>query len=78
MVVGNVAVVIISLGKDFTFAGMSNIQTENVDDFHNGRIDKVYVAAGRSDANNAEYDDVVKWLSTNVLFSKMIEADQLP
>lgn len=78
VVVGNVAVVIISLGKDFTFAGMSNIQTENVDDFHNGRIDKVYVAAGRSDANNAQYDDIVKWLSTNVLFSKMIEADQLP
>jgi hypothetical protein len=28
--------------------------------------------------NNAEYDDVVKWISTNQLFTKMIEADQLP
>jgi hypothetical protein len=32
---------------------------------------------GREDAG-AEFDDVVKWLSTNQLFSKMIEADQLP
>jgi len=77
-VVSNVAAVVISLGKDFNQVGSSNIQTENFDNFHDGTLDKVYVSATRSDVNNAEYDDVVKWLSTNVLFSKMIAADQLP
>jgi hypothetical protein len=25
-----------------------------------------------------DFDDIVKWISPSVLFSKMIEADQLP
>ena len=25
-----------------------------------------------------DFDDVVKWVSPNLLFSKMVEADQLP
>jgi prepilin-type N-terminal cleavage/methylation domain-containing protein len=76
-IVTNVAAVIISTGKDRgTIA--SNIQAENIDDFQDGTNDKVYIYATRSDVAGAEYDDVVKWISTNVLFSKMIEADQLP
>lgn len=81
-VASNVAAVIVSSGKDknraLTAADNSTIQIENLDDFHNGTNDKVYIASTRRDANNAEYDDVVKWISTNQLFSKMIEADQLP
>jgi prepilin-type N-terminal cleavage/methylation domain-containing protein len=76
-VVTNVAAVIISTGKDRGTVG-SNIQTENTDDFQNGTNDKVYIYATRSDVAGSEYDDVVKWISVNVLFSKMIEADQLP
>ena len=74
----NVAAVVISQGKDHgTIA--SNIQTENVDNFGAGAmVDKVFVFSTRSDVAGAEFDDVVKWLSTNQLFSKMIEADQLP
>jgi prepilin-type N-terminal cleavage/methylation domain-containing protein len=71
---GAVAVVIISLGKDFEIPATSNIQAENIDDIDNGRLDKVYIFSPRRD----DYDDVVKWISTNLLFSKMIEADQLP
>ena len=71
---GEVAVVIISLGKDFEIPATSNIQAENLDNFHDGTLDKVYIFSPRRD----DYDDVVKWISTNLLFSKMIEADQLP
>ena len=50
----------------------SAIQAENTDG------DKAFVSANRSDVSGAEYDDIVKWISSNQLFSKMIEADQLP
>jgi hypothetical protein len=74
----NVAAVVISLGKDRGTI-TSNIQTENIDNFGAGvMVDKVFIFSTRSDANNAEFDDVIKWLSTNQLFSKMIEAGQLP
>ena len=73
-VAGNVAAVVISLGKDYEIPVTSNIQDENTDDFHNGTNDKVYIFTGRRD----DYDDVVKWISTNLLFSRMIAAEQLP
>lgn len=72
-VIANVAVVIISMGKDFA-APTSNIEAENIDDFLDGTNDHVYIFAARRD----DYDDIVKWISPNLLFSKMIEADQLP
>ncbi len=71
---GEVAAVIISLGKDFDIPATSNIQAENLDDFNDGSNDKVYIFSSRRD----DYDDLVKWVSTNLLISKMIEADQLP
>ena len=71
---GAVAAVVISLGKDSNIPATSNIQAENIDNFHVGTQDKVYIFSPRRD----DYDDVVRWLSTNLLFSKMIEADQLP
>lgn len=77
-VVSNVAAVIISLGKSNDLVTTSNIQAENFDDFNDGTNDKVYVSTTRSDATAAEFDDVVRWISPNLLFSKMIEADQLP
>jgi prepilin-type N-terminal cleavage/methylation domain-containing protein len=66
-----IAVVLVSTGKNRNNI-VSAIQTENTDG------DKAFVSATRSDASSAEYDDVVKWISTSRLFSKMIEADQLP
>ena len=71
---GEVAAVIISLGKDFVIPATSNIQAENLDDFNDGSNDKVYIFSGRRD----DYDDIVKWLPTNLLISRMIAAEQLP
>jgi len=71
------AAVLISSGKDRGKVA-SDIQDENRDDFDNGTNDKVYTYSSRSDVTNAEYDDIVKWISPNLLFSKMIEAGQLP
>jgi hypothetical protein len=78
-VLGNLAAVIISLGKNFDQgAGASNIQRENFDNFNDGTQDKVYISATRSTVEGAEFDDIVKWISPNLLISKMIEAGQLP
>ena len=78
-VIENVAVVIVSLGKDFDLPAPPNpptspIQQENVDDFHVGTNDKVYISSPRRD----DYDDVVKWIPRSLLFSRMLAADQLP
>lgn len=71
---GQVAAVIISLGRDNVIPATSNIQIENTDDFDSGLSDRVYILAPRRD----DYDDLVKWVPTNLLFSKMIDAEQLP
>lgn len=73
----NVAVVITSLGKN-GLTNFSNIEAENFDGFHNGTLDKVYVSTARNDSVANSYNDIVKWISPSLLFSKMIEADQLP
>jgi prepilin-type N-terminal cleavage/methylation domain-containing protein len=80
-VLGKVAAVVISYGKNNDISDLdviSPIQAENADDINDGTNDKVYISASRSDVAGAEYDDIVKWISPNLLFSKMIEADQLP
>lgn len=77
IIVNNAAAVIISTGKDIGQVA-SSIQTENLDDFHDGTNDRVYTFSTRSDVSGAEYDDGVRWISPNVLYSKMIEAGQLP
>ena len=73
----NLVAVLISVGKDknFVVAGTSDIQSENLD---NSVTDTVFVSSTRNDATGTEYDDIVKWISPNLLFSKMIEAGQLP
>lgn len=76
-VVIKIPAVIISMGKDnkiVALSASSNIQTENIDDFHDGTNDKVYVFRSRRD----DYDDIVKWISPNILYSKMIDAGRLP
>ena len=70
-VANGIAAVLVSTGKNRNDIA-SAIQTENTDG------DKAFVSATRSDASGSEYDDIVKWISSNQLFSKMIEADQLP
>ena len=66
--------VVLSKGKNKlgNASGTSWVQRENLDD------DEVFVKTTYTDAANSEYDDVVKWVSPNVLYSKMIDAGQLP
>ncbi len=76
-IAANVPAVVLSLGKDGGNV-LSNIQIENTDNTLNGTGDIVFVKSSRSDVVNAEYDDIVKWISPNILYSKMIDAGQLP
>ncbi len=76
-VVPNVAAVVLSLGKD-RGAIASNIQRENTDDFDDGTKDKVFIYAPRNENAGTEFDDVIRWIPASLLFSKMIQAEQLP
>ena len=73
--------VVLSLGKDRGRVS-SDIQKENTDNLidvePNGSFDdRVFVKATRSEASGSEFDDVVKWVVPNVLYSKIIAAGKL-
>ncbi len=76
-VINQLPAVIMSTGKNTegNVATTSWIQRENLDNAIN---DRIFVLTQRSDVANSEYDDIVKWISPNQLYSKMIEAGQLP
>ncbi len=77
-IMSRVAAVVVSTGKDRGNSS-SNIQAENLDNFDNGvSIDRVFIYAQRSEKSGVEYDDVVKWLPTNLLLAKLIDAGRLP
>ena len=72
-----VPAVVLSLGKDgATTPDPSNIrQLENID---NSITDTVFVKSTISDVDTEEFDDIIKWIAPNTLYTKMIEAGQLP
>jgi len=76
-VVKELPAVVLSTGKDknANVAATSWVQRENQD---NSVTDRVFIKGPRNDTDAGKYDDIVKWISPNLLFSKMIEADQLP
>ncbi|MFT6373182.1 MAG: prepilin-type N-terminal cleavage/methylation domain-containing protein [Gammaproteobacteria bacterium] len=67
--------VVLSLGKDGSTPAVSNIQLENT---NNSATDTVFIRSTISDVEGAEFDDIVKWIAPNTLYSKMIDAGQLP
>jgi prepilin-type N-terminal cleavage/methylation domain-containing protein len=68
--------VVLSLGKNgATAPAESNIELENTD---NSATDTVFIRSTISDVEGAEFDDIIKWIAPNTLYSKMIEAGQLP
>lgn len=69
--------VVLSLGKDKGTV-TSDIQVENTDNTADGSSDIIFVKATRNDTSGAEFDDVIKWISPNILYSKMIDAGKLP
>ncbi len=66
--------VIYSLGPNYATGGTSADEAANLN------IDQVFVFHTRSDLGTTigEFDDIVTWLSANVLFSRMVSAGQLP
>ena len=85
-IIDNAVAVIYSSGKDRGNASSAtNVQNENRDDFHNGTNDLVFTSAARNDnldpssvATSPYYDDKVRWISPALLYTRMIEARQLP
>jgi prepilin-type N-terminal cleavage/methylation domain-containing protein len=67
-------VVVVSTGKDKSqdTGAFSWVQRENLDG------DQAFVSSTISSTAGAEYDDLVRWVAPNVLYSRMIEAGQLP
>jgi prepilin-type N-terminal cleavage/methylation domain-containing protein len=68
--------VVLSLGKDgATEPAVSEIQLENTD---NSATDTVFVKSTISAVDTKEFDDIIKWIAPNTLYSKMIDAGHLP
>lgn len=72
--------VILSTGKniDQNVAATSWIQRENLDNDPIVFGDNVFISVPFNDTQAAQYDDLVKWISPNILYSKMLESGQLP
>jgi prepilin-type N-terminal cleavage/methylation domain-containing protein len=66
--------VIYSLGPNFATGGVSADEQANLN------LDPVFVFRVRSDPGTAggEFDDIVTWISANVLYSRMVNAGLLP
>lgn len=65
----HVPAVVFSTGRDSTKAGD---QSENLDN------DTIFASHPYSQSPDSPYDDMVLWLSDNVLYTRMIEAGVLP
>jgi prepilin-type N-terminal cleavage/methylation domain-containing protein len=69
----NTAVLVVfSQGKNFPTIGIPDEQANNAG---NAFVDHTPNPAG---AANGEYDDIMSWVSINTVFSRMVQAGQLP
>jgi prepilin-type N-terminal cleavage/methylation domain-containing protein len=68
------ALVVYSLGKNFATGGTGADEAANLD-ADTAFIDHTPTPTG---AANGEYDDVMSWVSINTVFSRMVQAGQLP
>jgi prepilin-type N-terminal cleavage/methylation domain-containing protein len=69
-----VPVVIFSTGKNGGYGGTGADETENT---NNNRIFVSHVPSPVS-ASNGEFDDLVVWISPNILINRMVSAGKLP
>jgi prepilin-type N-terminal cleavage/methylation domain-containing protein len=70
----NAVLVVYSLGKNFATGGTGADEAANLDN-DTAFIDHTPTPAG---AANGEYDDIMSWVSSNTVFSRMVQAGQLP
>ena len=80
-----VNLVILSYGKNGFGAINSATNTPNpapasADEVENTNGDSKFVSRSQTDVNSAagEFDDIVVWLSSNVLFNRLVAAGKLP
>lgn len=64
--------VIYSLGKNGAGGGGGTDEAENLD------VDRTYVIHALVASGATEFDDIVTWLSANVLYNRMVAAGRLP
>jgi hypothetical protein len=68
----NAVLVVFSQGKNFPTIGIPDEQANNAG---NAFVDHTPNPAGPA---NGEYDDIMSWVSINTVFSRMVQAGQLP
>lgn len=73
----NAIVIIWSLGPNAATSGGASADEAENDEAFTG-ADKVFVMRTKSGVAASEFDDVVTWISTPVLFNRLISAGQLP
>lgn len=73
-------VVVYSLGKNAATGGASGDESHNPNPNTSVPADRVFVSHIPSPPNvpGGEFDDIVLWLSPNILYNRMIAAGQLP
>ena len=73
----NAVAVIYSLGPNAATGGTSTDEAQNPNP-NSANADAVFVSRVRGSTAIAEFDDLVTWLSPNVLYARMVAAGQLP
>lgn len=74
-----VPVVIYSTGNNGSLGGTGSDEAANPNS-NSSNNDRVFVShtPSSSSAANGEFDDIVSWLSPNILYNRMVEAGKLP
>ena len=72
----NAAVVIWSVGANALTGGTSADEAQNPNP-NGGSADRIFVSHERSGSTGAEYDDIVRWISTTVLIGRLRAAGML-
>lgn len=72
--------VIYSLGKNAATGGTSSDESNNPNPNASVAADRVFVShePTATGSSNGEFDDIVTWLSPNILYNRMIAAGRLP
>ncbi len=73
----NAVAVIYSLGANAATGGISADEGANANP-NSANNDRVFVSRIRGSGIGGEYDDIMTWLSPNVLYARMVAAGQLP
>ncbi len=74
--------VIVSHGKNgagaYNQAGATNPEPIGLDEKENQDLNNIFVLRSPSNVANSEFDDLVVWISSNVLYSRMVSSKRLP